>query len=97
METGEKISPDGPPVFTRDPASIANDFPSTLLVGPTLVESEEIPDVELLFRVNGETRQRARANDIMYDARDLRRFVGPLSEGDIVLGTSSAIVEEEVD
>jgi 2-keto-4-pentenoate hydratase/2-oxohepta-3-ene-1,7-dioic acid hydratase in catechol pathway len=67
-------------------------FPSTLLVGTTMLVSDSVPDLELSLSVNGHTRQHARSSEIIYSASELRRFADPLDEGDLVLtGTPAGV------
>jgi 2-keto-4-pentenoate hydratase/2-oxohepta-3-ene-1,7-dioic acid hydratase in catechol pathway len=71
--------------------SASKSFPGTLVVGPSLLRAEETPDVELVLRVRGEVRQRARSTEILYPAALLRQFAA-LEPGDAVLtGTPAGV------
>src|SRR5262249_44118587 len=60
-------------------------FPSTLLLGRTMIVDELRPDLELVLRVNGEVRQRGRTTEIAYSAAEMRRLAGPIEPADVVL------------
>jgi 2-keto-4-pentenoate hydratase/2-oxohepta-3-ene-1,7-dioic acid hydratase in catechol pathway len=67
-------------------------FPSTLVVGETLVVGDAPPDLELVLRVSGEVRQRGASSGMLYGPAELRRFAEPLAPGDVVLtGTPAGI------
>jgi 2-keto-4-pentenoate hydratase/2-oxohepta-3-ene-1,7-dioic acid hydratase in catechol pathway len=75
--------------------SASKSFPATLLLGSKMLVSDQVPDVELVLRVRGEVRQRARTSLLMYSAADLVRFASrgrPLATGDVVLtGTPAGV------
>ncbi|MBI3723646.1 fumarylacetoacetate hydrolase family protein [bacterium] len=72
--------------------SASKSFPSTLVVGLTMAISDGPPDLELVLRVGGQERQRARSTEMLYTAAELRGFAGPLAPGDVVLtGTPAGV------
>jgi 2-keto-4-pentenoate hydratase/2-oxohepta-3-ene-1,7-dioic acid hydratase in catechol pathway len=75
--------------------SASKSFPATLVLGDQLLVSDETPDLELVLRVRGEVRQRARTTSLLYPAAELVRHassVAPLAPGDLILtGTPAGV------
>ena len=66
-------------------------FPRSGALGPALVTVEEVPDIErqmLTTRVNGEVRQQAKINDLIYGIPELLSYISqfaPLWPGDVIV------------
>jgi 2-keto-4-pentenoate hydratase/2-oxohepta-3-ene-1,7-dioic acid hydratase in catechol pathway len=75
--------------------SASKSFPATLVMGDKMLVSDETPDLELILRVRGEVRQRARSTALLYPAAELVRFartVAPLQPGDLIMtGTPAGV------